>query len=138
MEVPLPSPPTPDEDRRYLEQVIEQSRAAMHHLREANRLIGEAEGTGEAAQGLIRATADGRGGLIKISVNPRALRLDTRTLGAEVTRAVQAAQEHAGQVTGEIVEGALTRAGGLPAPLDETFVRDRIELAASDLYSERA
>ncbi|GGO68004.1 YbaB/EbfC family nucleoid-associated protein [Nonomuraea cavernae] len=133
----MTSPPTPDEDRRYLEQLITQTRTAMDHLRQAKRLIGEAEGTGEAAQGLIRVRADGRGGLIGVSLNPRALRLDTRTLGAEVTKVIQAAQEHAGRITGEIVQDAVARAGGLPAPLDETFVRDRIELAAADLYSER-
>jgi DNA-binding protein YbaB len=129
------SPPDPSQDHHYLEQVIEQTRTAMRGLRQAKHLIGQVEGTGEGAQGMIRAAADGRGGLTGIELDPRALRLDVATLGAEVTRAIQAAQDDATRRTAEIVDEAVGGVGALPEPLDETFVRGRVDAAARDLYS---
>ncbi|WP_162795014.1 YbaB/EbfC family nucleoid-associated protein [Nonomuraea lactucae] len=133
----MSSPPVPSEDARYLEQFVAQTQAALGRLREANRMIGEVVGTGEAAQGLVRAAADGRGVLTKVEVDPRGMRLAAGELGAEVTKAIRAAQDDARRRTGEIVDDALTRAGELPQPLDETFVRHRIEVAAHDFYSEQ-
>ncbi|MEU4579387.1 YbaB/EbfC family nucleoid-associated protein [Nonomuraea sp. ATR24] len=127
--------PDPREDRLYLDQVVDQTRSAMRHLREAQRQIAAVEGTGEAAQGMIRAVADGRGTLTGVKIDPRALRLDVARLGAEVTAAVQAAQEEAARRTGDIVADAAGRAGTLPEPLDERFVRDRVESAARELYT---
>ncbi|MFI7452006.1 YbaB/EbfC family nucleoid-associated protein [Nonomuraea sp. NPDC049714] len=131
----MTSPPDPRHDHHYLEQVIEQTRTTMRGLRQAKHLIGQVEGTGEGAQGMIRAAADGRGGLTRIELNPRALRLDVATLGAAVTEAVQAAQGDATRRTAEIVAEAVGGAGALPEPLDETFVRARVDAAARDLYS---
>ncbi|MET8004992.1 YbaB/EbfC family nucleoid-associated protein [Nonomuraea glycinis] len=131
----MASPPDPSQDRHYLEQVIEQTRTAMRGLRQAKHLIGQVEGTGEGAQGMIRAAADGRGGLTGMRLDPRALRLDVATLGAEVTRAIQAAQDDAARRTAEIVDEAVGGVGALPEPLDETFVRGRVDAAARDLYS---
>ncbi|WP_053174841.1 YbaB/EbfC family nucleoid-associated protein [Nonomuraea sp. SBT364] len=127
--------PNPTEDRLYLDQVAEQTRTAMRHLREAQRQIAAVEGTGEAAQGMIKAVADGRGALTSVELNPRALRLDVARLGAEVTAAIQAAQDDAARRTGDILADAAGVAGALPEPLDERFVRDRVESAARELYA---
>ncbi|GAA4530456.1 YbaB/EbfC family nucleoid-associated protein [Nonomuraea ferruginea] len=128
-------PSDPSEDTHYLDQVIERTQAAVRDLRRAERLIAEVEGAGEAAQGMIRARAGGHGAMRGLHIDPRALRLDPRTLGAEVTKAIQQAQEAATERTQEIVAEATARVGVLPEPLDETFVRHRVESAARDLYS---
>ncbi|MFB9627040.1 YbaB/EbfC family nucleoid-associated protein [Nonomuraea helvata] len=127
--------PAPDQDQEYLEQVLQQTRDAMRHLREAKRVIGEIEGKGEAADGMILATTDAGGSIRRIDINPRALRLDTTTLSREVIRAIQAAQEASARQAKEIVDGVAGHVGLLPEPLDETFVQHRIEAAARDLYS---
>lgn len=128
-------PSDPSEDTHYLDQVIERTQGAVRDLRRAERLIAEVEGAGEAAQGMIRARAGGHGVMRGLHIDPRALRLDPRTLGAEVTKAIQQAQEAAAERTEEIVAEATARVGVLPEPLDETFVRHRVESAARDLYS---
>ncbi|MFI6713000.1 YbaB/EbfC family nucleoid-associated protein [Nonomuraea sp. NPDC050478] len=128
-------PSDPSEDTHYLDQVVERTQAAVRDLRRAERLIAEVEGAGEAAQGMIRARAGGHGAMRGLHIDPRALRLDPRTLGAEVTKAIQQAQEAATERTEEIVAEATARVGVLPEPLDETFVRHRVESAARDLYS---
>jgi DNA-binding protein YbaB len=131
----MPLPPEPGEDARYMEQVIEQTETALSRLREARRLLGEVKGTGETARGLIRATADSGGTLTAIDIDPRALRLDVTSLGDEVTEAIRLAQEDASRRTGEIVEDAAA-AVAIPQPLDETFVRERVEAAAADMYRQ--
>lgn len=128
-------PSDPSEDTHYLDQVVERTQAAVRDLRRAERLIAEVEGAGEAAQGMIRARAGGHGAMRGLHIDPRALRLDPRTLGAEVTKAIQQAQAAAAERTEEIVAEATARVGVLPEPLDETFVRHRVESAARDLYS---
>lgn len=132
----MPLPPEPGEDARYVEQVIEQTEAAISRLREARRLIGQVEGTGEAADGLVRAMADGSGTLTGIDIKPRALRLSVAALGEEVTEAIRLAQQDASRRTGEIVEDAGAVVGMVPQPLDETFVRDRVEAAAAAMYRQ--
>lgn len=129
----MPLPPEPGEDVHYMEQVIEQTETALSRLREAKLLIGEVMGTGEAAQGLVRATADSSGSLAGIDIDPRALRLGVTALGDEVTEAIRLAQQDASRRTGEIIEDAAAVAG-IPQPLDETFVRERVEAAARDIY----
>jgi len=131
----MPALPTPGEDRQYLDRFVEQTQAAMLHLREAKRLIAAVEGTGETMRGMIRASADGGGALTSVELDPRALRHDVATLATEVTAAIQAAQREAARRTGEIVEEAAGQAGALPEPLDERFVRARVESAARELYA---
>ncbi|WP_329083576.1 YbaB/EbfC family nucleoid-associated protein [Streptosporangium sp. NBC_01469] len=131
----MPFPPKIGEDARYMEQVIEQTETALSRLRQAKHLIGEVEGTGEAADGLVRVTANSGGSLTKVDINPRALRLSVAALGNEVTEAIRLAQQDASRRTGEIVEDAAASAG-IPQPLDETFVRERVEAAAHDMYRQ--
>ncbi|MEU6711188.1 YbaB/EbfC family nucleoid-associated protein [Nonomuraea sp. NPDC046802] len=118
-----------------MEQVIGQTETALNRLRQAKHLIGEVRGTGEAAQGLICATADSSGSLTGVDINPRALRLSVAALGDEITEAIRLAQQDTSRRTGEIIEDAAASAG-IPQPLDETFVRERIELAASNMYRQ--
>ncbi|MEO3874418.1 YbaB/EbfC family nucleoid-associated protein [Nonomuraea sp. B12E4] len=127
--------PAPEQDRQYLEEVFQRTREAIHDLRQAKHTIGEIESTGEAADGMIRATADGGGSIRKLKINPRALRLDTVALGREVTRAIQAAQEDSARRAQEILDGVTARVGALPEPLDERLIEHRVEAVARELYS---
>lgn len=131
----MPLPPEPGEDAHYMEQVIEQTETALSRLRQAKHLIGEVKGTGEAAQGMIRAMADSSGSLTKVDIDPRALRLSVAALGDEVTEAIRLAQQDSSRRTGEIIEDAAASVG-IPQPLDETFVRERVEAAARDIYRQ--
>lgn len=131
----MPLPPSPGEDARYMEQVFQQTETALSQLRQAKHLIEQVAGTGEAAQGLIRATVDSSGSLTEIDINPRALRISVAALGREVTEAIRLAQRDALQRTSEIIEGAAASAA-IPQPLDEKFVRDRVETAARDMYRQ--
>ncbi|NUP63435.1 MAG: hypothetical protein HOW71_14840, partial [Nonomuraea sp.] len=53
-------------------------------------------------------------------------------LGREVAAVLRAAQDDAARQAQEIADAA-ERAAELPQPLDETFVRGRVEQAARDL-----
>ncbi|GAA4229274.1 DNA-binding protein YbaB [Streptosporangium album] len=130
-------PPTPasNDELRHLEQIMEQAQEVMRKFQEAQTAILEVTGAGEGADGLVRAVSDGRGGIMEIDFNPRAMRLDCATLGREVTTALQAAQQEAERRSQEIMGEALASAEAMPEPLDETFVRDRVEQAARDLFS---
>ncbi|NUR89247.1 MAG: YbaB/EbfC family nucleoid-associated protein [Nonomuraea sp.] len=119
-----------------MERVIEQTETALSRLREAKHLIDAVSGTGEAADGMIRATADGGGSLTAIDINPRALRLDVTALGRQVTGAIRLAQRDASRRTSEILQDADSATATVQEPLDETFVRERIENAARDIYRQ--
>ncbi|MEO3802366.1 YbaB/EbfC family nucleoid-associated protein [Nonomuraea sp. B1E8] len=131
----MPLPPNPSEDASYMEQVFEQTETALSRLRHAKHLVEEVKGTGAAAQGLVCAMADSSGSLIKVDVNPRALRFSVEVLGREVTQAIRLAQQDASQRTDEIIEEAAASVV-IPQPLDEKFVRERVEVAASDIYRQ--
>lgn len=105
----------------------------MRRLGEAHTMIGEVTGEGEAAGGMMRVVADGRGRLTTIELNPRIMRLGPDTLAREAAKAIRDAQEAAGQRTREIVERAQADADALPEPLDETFVRRRVERVAREI-----
>ncbi|MFC5822751.1 YbaB/EbfC family nucleoid-associated protein [Nonomuraea insulae] len=127
--------PAPDQDSLYFDQVLQQTRDAMRHLRTAKHLIGQIEGTGEAADGLIQVTTDAGGALRRIDLNPRVLRLAPAVIGREVTKAIQAAQDDSARRAKEIVDGVAPYVGALPEPLDETFVQHRVEAAMRDMHS---
>ncbi|WP_431913774.1 YbaB/EbfC family nucleoid-associated protein [Nonomuraea jabiensis] len=124
--------PSPDHDAEYLEEYAAQGRRVIRDLRAAQAAIRQLEGLAKSKDGLIEAAADGQGGLTRLRIDPRALRLGEATLGREVTAVLQAAQEDAARKAQEIADEAMG-AAHLPEPLDETFVRQRVEQAARDL-----
>ncbi len=65
-------------------------------------------------------------------IDPRALRLEEAALAREVTAVLRAAQDEAARKAQEIADAA-EGAAALPQPLDETFVRGRVEQVARDL-----
>ncbi|MFI6736012.1 YbaB/EbfC family nucleoid-associated protein [Nonomuraea sp. NPDC050451] len=124
--------PTPEHDAEYLEEYVAQGRRIIRDLRAAQAAIRQLEGVAKSKDGLIEAAADGQGGLTRLRIDPRALRLGEAALGREVTAVLQAAQEDAARKAEEIADEAMG-AANLPEPLDETFVRQRVEQAARDL-----
>ncbi|TMR21685.1 YbaB/EbfC family nucleoid-associated protein [Nonomuraea turkmeniaca] len=125
--------PAPEDDLEYLEQVLAKTRQTMRGLRAAQARILEVVGQAETKDGLIEATADGRGDLTRLRIDPRALRLGEAELGRQVTLVLQEAQEDAARQAQEIAGTAMSEVPEMPAPLDETFVRARVEQVARDL-----
>jgi DNA-binding protein YbaB len=125
--------PAPEDDLEYLEQVLAKTRQTMQGLRAAEAAISQVAGRAESRDGLIVATADGRGGLTGLRIDPRALRLGEAALGREVTAVLQEAQQDAARQTQEIASRAMAEAPKLPPPLDENFVHARVEQVARDL-----
>ncbi|MCF6471088.1 YbaB/EbfC family nucleoid-associated protein [Nonomuraea sp. MG754425] len=124
--------PAPEDDADFLAQYVAQSRRIMRDLQAAREAIRQVEARAESDDGLVAAACDGQGGLSRLRIDPRALRLGEAALGRKVTEVLRAAQEEAGQQAQEIADRAGSGAS-LSAPLDETFVRARVEQAARDL-----
>ncbi|NJP94146.1 YbaB/EbfC family nucleoid-associated protein [Nonomuraea sp. FMUSA5-5] len=125
--------PAPEDDAEYLAQYLAESRRVLRDLQAARAAMRQVEGRAESDDGLIEAAAAGQGVLTRLRIDPRALRLGEAALGRAVTKVLRAAQEEAGRQAQEIAERAAGRSASLPAPLDETFVRQRVEQAALDL-----
>ncbi|UBU13142.1 YbaB/EbfC family nucleoid-associated protein [Nonomuraea gerenzanensis] len=127
-------PPAPEGDAEYLAQYVAQSRQILRDLQAARRAIQQVEAAAESDDRLVAATSDGQGGLTRLRIDPRALRLGEAELGRKVTEVLRAAQEEAARQAQEIADKAASRSAALPAPLDETFVRARVEQVAHDLF----
>ncbi|MGW0802296.1 YbaB/EbfC family nucleoid-associated protein [Nonomuraea sp. NPDC002799] len=125
--------PAPEDDAEFLARYIDQSRRVMRDLRAARAAIQQVEGRAKSGDGLVEASAGGQGELTRLRLDPRALRLGEAKLGATVTAVLRAAQEDARRQAQEIADDAASGSPGLPEPLDETFVRERVEQAARDL-----
>ncbi|TMR98700.1 YbaB/EbfC family nucleoid-associated protein [Nonomuraea basaltis] len=125
--------PAPEDDAEYLAQYIAQSRQIMRDLKAARAAIQQVEGRAESDDGLVQASADGMSGPTRLRIDPRALRLGEAALGKKVAAVLQAAQDDAGRQAQEIAGRAAARSAALPEPLDETFVRQRVEQVTRDL-----
>lgn len=122
-----------DDHQELLDRFMAQARQAMRRLRETETAAGQVVGEGVSADDLIRVTADGHNQVTKISLDPRALRLDRSELGRKVLSAIQQAQSDGERQAREIVGQALDETRAMPAPLDESFVRARVEQTAREL-----
>ncbi|MEV4165386.1 YbaB/EbfC family nucleoid-associated protein [Nonomuraea dietziae] len=125
-------PPTPDNDDEYLLEYVAQGQQVIRDLQAAQSAIRQVEGLAKSSNGLLEAAADGEGGLTRLRIDPRAMRLGESALGREVAAVLRAAQEDAARKAQEIADAAES-AAALPQPLDETFVRRRVEQVARDL-----
>jgi len=126
--------PAPEDDAEYLHQYVAQSRRAIRALHDARASIGQVEGHAKSDDGLIEAVANGDGAATHLRIDPRALRLGEAALGGKVAEVLRTAQDDAGRQAREIADGVRDVTAALPAPLDETFVRARVEQALNDLY----
>jgi DNA-binding protein YbaB len=126
--------PAPEDDAEYLHQYVAQSRRAIRARHDARASIGQVEGHAKSDDGLIEAVANGDGAATHLRIDPRALRLGEAALGGKVAEVLRAAQDDAGRQAREIADGVRDVTAALPAPLDETFVRARVEQALNDLY----
>jgi DNA-binding protein YbaB len=68
-----------------------------------NDLTGEGQSAGE----MIRAVTDSAGRLLKLTLNPRVMRMDSQELSEEICAAVQRAQADGERKTRELVGGIL-------------------------------
>jgi DNA-binding protein YbaB len=125
-------PPTPDNDAAYLLEYVSEGQRVIRDLQAAQSAIRQVEGLAKSKDGLVEAAADGEGGLTRLHIDPRAMRLGESALGREVAAVLRAAQEDAARRAQEIADAAES-AATLPQPLDETFVRGRVEQVARDL-----
>ncbi|WP_432925836.1 YbaB/EbfC family nucleoid-associated protein [Microbispora sp. CA-135349] len=125
--------PSPDGDAEMLERVLLEGRAMMRRLRDARALVHDVTGRAENPGRTVRAVADGRGEIVELHLDPRVMRLDREALGRQVTAVLRAAQQDAEAGTRAIMDAALAETAQVPAPLDERFVRDRVERIARDL-----
>ncbi|GAA2899270.1 YbaB/EbfC family nucleoid-associated protein [Nonomuraea rubra] len=125
--------PAPEDDAEYLAQYLAQSRQIMRDLQAARAAILQVEGRARSDDGLVEASADGHGGLTGLRIDPRALRSGEVELGRKVTEVLRSAQEDAARHAQEIADKVAGSSAALPEPLDETFVRARVEQAAQDL-----
>ncbi|GGO77889.1 YbaB/EbfC family nucleoid-associated protein [Nonomuraea cavernae] len=126
-------PPAPGDDADYLADYFAEGQRIVRDLQAARAAIQQVEGQAQSKDGLVEAAADGTGGLTRLRIDPRALRLGNTALGREVTAVLRAAQEDAERQAQEIADRASSNAATLPPPLDETFVNERVEQAARNL-----
>ena len=126
------STPSPEDDVEYLDEVLRKSREAMRTLQEARTLVGELVARAESADGLVRATSDGRGAILDVRLDPRVLRLDPKAVGERLTAVLRAAQQDAMAQARRIVDRTLADTT-MPDPPDESYVRRRVEQIAQNL-----
>jgi DNA-binding protein YbaB len=110
-----------------LDRIISQGREAMRNLEKAQDSLAEIAGVGEAADGMVQAMVDGTGGIQKVTVNPRAMRLDSQSLAEEVTLAVRAAQEDAQNKTSQVLGAVLGGANLAKDALDRDKIGEQLQ-----------
>ncbi|MDP9849339.1 YbaB/EbfC family nucleoid-associated protein [Streptosporangium lutulentum] len=69
--------------------------------------LSDLTGEGHAAGEMIRAVTDSAGRLLKLTLNPRVMRMDSEELAKELCAAVQRAQAAGERKTRELVGGTL-------------------------------
>ncbi|WP_433431094.1 YbaB/EbfC family nucleoid-associated protein [Nonomuraea sp. CA-141351] len=130
----MPMRPSPQDDVEQGERILRQGRETMRRLHEARTAIGAVTGVAQSPDGLVGASADGRGGITALRLDPRVMRLDHEALSKQVTVVLRAAQLDAESQAKEIVDCALADTEHtMPAPLDENFISERVEQIARNL-----
>ena len=116
-------------DIENTDRVVAEAEEAMRRVQEAQAQIAIVTGEGSSKDSLIHAVTDAEGGLVEVTLDPRAMRLDSKGIAKGVTTAVKRAQANAKKQVQELVSEALKEM----QPLDETFVNDRIAQVAQEL-----
>jgi DNA-binding protein YbaB len=81
--------------------------------------LADSTAQGESDSGLVQVTAAADGKILAVHLNPRAMRLDSQTLGEEVTAAANRAQDAAAarvrELVAEVIGTEHAPATGAPA-----------------------
>jgi DNA-binding protein YbaB len=117
------------QDITNADKAVTEAERAIRRIQEAQAEIAYVTGEGSSKDSLIHAVTDAEGGLVKVTLDPRAMRLDRTGIAEGVTTAVRRAQAHAKKQVQELTKETLK---GMQ-PLDETFVNDRINQVAREL-----
>jgi DNA-binding protein YbaB len=110
-----------------LNRIIGQSQEVMRNLEKVQDALGEVTGEGEAADGMVRAVVTGTGGIQQVTLEPRAMRLDSQSLAENVTLAVRAAQTDAQSKTTQLLGSALGGVDLAEDALDQDKVREQLQ-----------
>ncbi|MGW2147109.1 YbaB/EbfC family nucleoid-associated protein [Nonomuraea bangladeshensis] len=90
-----------------LEREAEKAAKILAWMDDGQRELDEITGTGEAANGQVKAVAAVDGTVRDIVITPRAMRLDSRTLAEQLTLAVGRAQDDAERQSRQLMADAL-------------------------------
>jgi DNA-binding protein YbaB len=112
------------------ERVAQRCKEAVQRLSGVFDELSAVTGEGEGAGGLIRATVDGGGRIQEVTLDSRAMRLDSRSVAEAVTEAVRAAQHDAQRKNEELLRAAM---GGETPPLDMASIQSWLEEAARSM-----
>ncbi|MFC0097724.1 YbaB/EbfC family nucleoid-associated protein [Micromonospora marina] len=92
-------------------RVLSETMAALQRQTDAGEQVAPPEGSGEAADGLIRVTAVPPGQVTALTLDPRVMRMASETLAGEIEAAVNAAladlREQSTTAPGEVDLGSL-------------------------------
>ncbi len=95
------------------QQILQMGQQVQARMSELQTELGNRTVTGSAGGGMVTATADGRGKIREIKIDPSVVGGDIEMLEDLVVAAVAAAQERAQQAYEEELKKV---AGGLPLP----------------------
>ncbi len=95
------------------QQILQMGQQVQARMSELQTELGNRTVTGSAGGGMVTATADGRGKIRAIKIDPSVVGGDVEMLEDLVVAAVSAAQERAQQAYEEELKKV---AGGLPLP----------------------
>ncbi len=95
------------------QQILQMGQQVQARMSELQTELGNRTVTGSAGGGMVTATADGRGKIREIKIDPSVVGGDVEMLEDLVVAAVSAAQERAQQAYEEELKKV---AGGLPLP----------------------
>jgi DNA-binding protein YbaB len=109
-----------------LQRLTSQADEMMKRLNESSEQMADLVGEGEAADGLLRATVDSGGRIKEIDINPRAMRMDSKTLAEGLTEAIAAAQDDVASRSEGMVTDLLA-SYGLPTKVDPAEALERID-----------
>ncbi|MEU7828025.1 MULTISPECIES: YbaB/EbfC family nucleoid-associated protein [unclassified Nonomuraea] len=104
-----------------LHRISEQAERAHSRLKKAGGGFNDVYGTGESADGKIRARTDSGGRITEVRLDPRAMKLSSQDLGEEITLAVRRAQDDCERNHEELLRDAVGRTPPSPDAAMEQF-----------------
>jgi DNA-binding protein YbaB len=94
-----------------LEQLSRDSKARLDRMTELQQKLTALTGTGESADGMIRAVVSGGSALRELTLNPRVMRMPSETLAEQIVEAATLASQDLERQVSEAVRGAVADAG---------------------------
>jgi DNA-binding protein YbaB len=108
------------------DRLVADLEAKLDRARENAVLVAALEGTGEAADGVVRVTVGATGALKDVVLDPKAMRLPSMDLAAAILEAARAAQASIGEQVREIYRDRAESGGFDPAAV----VQGQVDVAA--------